>query len=292
MQILSHSTAPQRERHERANWECARRRETVQPKRVWKRTRDSWAWVDISCTNTLCISDGGIHLVQSPMCRWRMTATDDRHEQGFVRGQTRWASISSRHAGENHRVRVDWAERDRCTHRDLWKKDGRLDSVSLYTAGPTADFLELDAQERQDDEYDQQGNLLNPIKVKEGTREDIDGVFAWKANARNDKTDLPHWNGFWRTGEQRLEHDWLWERSRMPNLKTRSSKRVILFSAVPPVESLKALVNHVMAERVGRRGTKFGGCSVRRVKSTLFTVCANANVYVEPPTELHRPGLS
>ena len=31
--------------------------------------------------------------------------------------------------------------------------DGRLDNVSLYAAGPTADFLELDAQEWQNDEY-------------------------------------------------------------------------------------------------------------------------------------------
>ena len=66
-----------------------------------------------------CISDERIRLGQGPMCRWRMTATDDRHEQGFVRGQTRWATSSSRHAGENRRVRVDWAERDRRTHRDL-----------------------------------------------------------------------------------------------------------------------------------------------------------------------------
>ena len=58
--------------------------------------------------------------------------------------------------------------------------DGRLDSVSLYAAGPTADFLELDAQEWQDDEYDQQGNLLDPIKVKEGTREDIHWVLKQK----------------------------------------------------------------------------------------------------------------
>ena len=66
-----------------------------------------------------CISDERIHLVQGPMCRWHMAATDDRHEQGLVRGQTRWATSRSRHAGENRRVRVDWAERDRCTHRDL-----------------------------------------------------------------------------------------------------------------------------------------------------------------------------
>ena len=57
--------------------------------------------------------------------------------------------------------------------------DGRLDSVSLYAAGPTADFLELDAQEWQDDEYDQKGNLLDPIKVKEGKREEIDWVLRW-----------------------------------------------------------------------------------------------------------------
>ena len=57
---------------------------------------------------------------------------------------------------------------------------GRLGSVSLYAAGPTADFLELDAQEWQDDEYDQQGHLLDPIKVKEGKREDIDWVLKLK----------------------------------------------------------------------------------------------------------------
>ena len=34
--------------------------------------------------------------------------------------------------------------------------DGRLDSVSLHAAGPTADFPELDTQEWQEDDYDQQ----------------------------------------------------------------------------------------------------------------------------------------
>ena len=48
--------------------------------------------------------------------------------------------------------------------------EGRLDSVSLSSAGPTADFLELDTREWQEDDYDQQGNLLDPIKVKEGQR--------------------------------------------------------------------------------------------------------------------------
>ena len=58
--------------------------------------------------------------------------------------------------------------------------DGRLDSVSLYSAGPTADFPELDTREWQEDDYDQQGNLLDPIKVKEGKREEIEWVLKQK----------------------------------------------------------------------------------------------------------------
>ena len=54
------------------------------------------------------LSDGTIHLVQGPMCRWRKTATDDRDEQGFVRGKTRWATSSSRKSSSA----VDRAERD------------------------------------------------------------------------------------------------------------------------------------------------------------------------------------
>ena len=52
--------------------------------------------------------------------------------------------------------------------------DGWLNSVSLYSAGPTAHFPELDTREWQEDDYDQQGNFLDPIKVKEGKREEIE----------------------------------------------------------------------------------------------------------------------
>ena len=58
--------------------------------------------------------------------------------------------------------------------------DGRLDSVSLYSAGPTADFPELDTREWQEDDYDQHGNLLDPIKVKEGKSEEIEWVLKQK----------------------------------------------------------------------------------------------------------------
>ena len=91
------------------------------------------------------------------------------NEQGFVRGKTRWATSSSRlatllareHAGENRRVRLIGRNETiagamyspRLVNealRALGKQlvdDGRLDSVSLYSAGPTADFLQLDTRE-------------------------------------------------------------------------------------------------------------------------------------------------
>ena len=58
--------------------------------------------------------------------------------------------------------------------------NGRLDSVSLYSPGPTADSPELDMQEWQEDDDDQQGNLLDPINVKEGKREEIEWVLKQK----------------------------------------------------------------------------------------------------------------
>ena len=97
-------------------------------------------------------------------------------------------------AGENRRVRligrsemIDAAmfssklvnEALRAVGKQL-VDDGRLDSVSLYSVGPTADFLELDTRKWQEHDYDQQRNLLDPIKVKEGKREEIEWVLKKK----------------------------------------------------------------------------------------------------------------
>ena len=53
--------------------------------------------------------------------------------------------------------------------------DGRLDSVSLYSAGPTADFPELDTQEWQEDDYDQQGICLTRSKSRKGSKKKSNG---------------------------------------------------------------------------------------------------------------------
>ena len=69
-----------------------------------------------------------------------------------------------------------------------------------------------------------------------------------KANARNDKTDL-----VLKKKEEKV-------RARLVVREIKKAKSVDeklelsdLFSAMPPVESLKALVSHLMTERVGRR---------------------------------------
>ena len=57
--------------------------------------------------------------------------------------------------------------------------DGRLDSVSLYSAGPTADFPELDTREWQEDDYDQQEIYLIQSKSRK-EREEIKWVLKQK----------------------------------------------------------------------------------------------------------------
>ena len=151
--------------------------------------------------------------------------------------------------------------------------DGRLDSVSLHAPGPTADFLlQLDAQERQDDEHDQQGNLLDPIKVKEGKREDIDWVLKQKlfdcipqseCTERQDRLSSLKW--VLKKKEEKVGARLVVREIKKAKSEDENLEPSDLFSAMPPVESLNALVSHVMTERVGRRGRNFGACSVRRV---------------------------
>ena len=55
------------------------------------------------------LSDGRIHLVQGPMCRWRMTATCDRYAQGFVRGKNEMGK-EQLEAGSIDGERICWSK--------------------------------------------------------------------------------------------------------------------------------------------------------------------------------------
>ena len=120
------------------------------------------------------------------------TRTSDRTTMG---GSSRLAALLTRkHAGENRRVRLidqneiiaasmyspKFVNEALTVLRKQLIVDGRLDSVSLYSVGPPADFPELDTPDWQEDDYDQQGNLLDPIKVKEGKGEEIKWVLKQK----------------------------------------------------------------------------------------------------------------
>ena len=146
------------------------------------------------------MNDGRVHLVQGPMCHWRLSSTGEGDAQGFVRGKTRWATSSSRlaallareHAGENRRVRlIGWNEMIAASMYSpkfvnealgvLGKQlidDERLDSVSLYSAGPTADFPELDTREWQE------------RRNRVGVEAEASLTTFLKVNVRNDKVDL------------------------------------------------------------------------------------------------------
>ena len=127
-----------------------------------------------------------------PMCHWRLASTGDGDEQGFVRGTTRCAMSSSRLATllSRKHAAVDWLEvddrssdvlaktRERWGHSgSSWSTTDGLDSVSLCSAVPTADFPEW-TREWQEDDYDQLGNLLDPKLRKEKERRIRVGVEA------------------------------------------------------------------------------------------------------------------
>ena len=59
---------------------------------------------------------------------------------------------------------------------------------------------------------------------------------------------------------------------------------------MPPVENLKALVSHVMTERIDKRGQNLVLAVFDVSRAHFYGVCKR-DVYVELPSELHRPGL-
>ena len=216
------------------------------------------------------MNDGRVHLVQGPMCHWRLSSTGDGDEQEFVRAKTRWATSSSRlaallarkHAGENRRVRLIGRNEMIAasmyspkfvneTLRVLGKQlidDGRLYNVSLYSAGPTADFPELDTREWQEDDYDQQGNLLDPIKVKEGKREEIEWVLKQKLFDYVPQSECTERQGGPYSLKWVLKNKGEKVRARLVVREIKKAKSEYeklepsdVFSAMPPVESLKAI---------------------------------------------------
>ena len=75
-----------------------------------------------------------------------------------------------------------------------------------------------------------------------------------KANARNDKTDLPQLKWVLKNKGEKVRARLVVREIEKAKSEDEKLEPSDLFCAMPPVESLKALVSHVMTERVGRRG--------------------------------------
>ena len=175
--------------------------------------------------------------------------------------------------------------------------DGRLDSVGLHSAGPTADFPELDTREWQEDDCDQQVNLLDPIKVKEGKREEIEWVLKQKLFDYVLQSECAERQGRPYSLKWVLKNKGEKVRARLVVREIKKAKSEYeklepsgVFSAMPQVERLKALVSHVMTKRVDKRGRILVLAVLDVSREHFYGVCER-DVYVEPPAELHRPGL-
>ena len=145
--------------------------------------------------------------------------------------------------------------------------DGRLDSVNLYSAGPTADFLELYTQEWQENGYDQQGNLLDPVKVKEGKGKEIDWVLKQTLFGYVLESECAGRQGrpcslTWvlKNKGEKVRARLVVRESREPNLRMRNSNTSGEFESIGQSR-----------DRTSRQTwTKYGAGSVRRVESTLL----------------------
>ena len=141
----------------------------------------------------------------------------------------------------------------------------------------TADFPDLDTEEWQADDYDQQGNLLHPIKVKNGNQEEVGWVLKQELFDYVPKGECAERQGRRNSLKLVLKDKGEGVRARLvvrEIMRTKTEDEKLepsdVFSAMPPVESLKALVSHVMTERFDRRGRNLALAMFRRVKNTLL----------------------
>ena len=174
----------------------------------------------------------------------------------------------------------------------------RLDSCQSILDGTNSRFSpELDTQEWQEDDYDQQGNLFDPVKVKQGKREEIHWVlkqklFDYVPQGKCAERQARPYSLKWVLMNKREGVRARLVVREIKKAKTEDEKLEPsdVFSAMTPVESLKALVSHMMTERVDRRGRNLVLAVFDVSTAHFFGVCER-DVYVEPPSELHRPGF-
>ena len=209
-----------------------------------------------------------------------MVSKDNNGVQGFVREETKWMTSSARLAqlpqgwcnGEHRHVQLIGDGRAAAAASDPPKlvgvtlrafkqqmlDDKKTDLPSLYSAGPVADFPEPNPQEWEE-RYDLRGNKLDSDKVRAGKQEEIDWILK-----QDLFHDVPEQECYERQGwpytlkwVPRNKDDKARARIVVREIKKAKTEDETLeandvFSAMPPVESLKALVSHMMTENVDK----------------------------------------
>ena len=174
--------------------------------------------------------------------------------------------------------------------------DKKADPLSLHSAGSVADLPEPNPQEWEE-HYDLQGNKLDNDKVREGKREEIEWILR-----HNLFHYVPEQESYERQGRP-YTLKWVLRnkgnkvRARIVVRETKKAKAEDeklepndVFSAMPLVESLKALVSRVMTERFDKLGRPLVLAVFDVSRAHFYGVCAR-DVYVQPPSELARPGF-
>ena len=158
------------------------------------------------------LNDGRVHLVQGPMCHWRLASTGDGNEQGFVRGKTRWATSSSRlatllareHAGENRRVRLigpnETIAGAMYSPRLVNTTDGWTTSVCTQLDRQQTFLSWMHENGKRTITISKEICLIQLKSRKEREKKSSASTTFSRVNVRNDKVDLTRWHGSWKTG--------------------------------------------------------------------------------------------
>ena len=273
------------------------------------------------------INDKRTFLVEGPMCRWGMTARDNQGQEGFVRKNTRWltssqeiaevlrGSCSNEKGGEQHRhVQLIGGGRAaaaaqypvalvtavlRGLQRQL-REDAR--SLHEFHAGPVPEEEELLTGELPDDGVgyydDVHGKKLDEEEVRKARALELDWILKQEVLVEAPEAECREHQGRpytlkWVDTRKAEGH----VRSRLVVREIKAAKREDekleaqdVFSAMPPVESLKILVSHCMTEQVDSRGRPL--CiGVWDVSRAHFYGKSRRRVYTTLPEEMAKPGF-
>ncbi len=266
----------------------------------------SWMMPEVS----ELINTDGVYLVQGPMCRWQMKAVDNYGEEGFVRKETKWLTSSPRLAtllsgrcNQEHRhVHLIGKHRTQAAARyppklvsailrTLKKQlvdDRGVDVNAFFDSGPTADDPEPDPDGWAIEfDYDAKGELLDPEKVKAGKAEEIKWILQENLFDYVPEQECREKQGRPYTLKWVLVNKGDKVRARLVAREVKRAKTEEerlepndVFSAMPPVESLKALVSYMMTELPSSAYLDLRGSSeVSEASKATATVAAAMTIH-------------